>query len=560
MLEPTAAQLGVRDAEELGLLVLAAAGCGKTEALAMRAAGLLGREQVASPRKLLVATFTNRARDNIRERLRSHVRPGDLRDRVTVQNFHGLAARLYRAHANVVQVDPDRPLPERDWVTDQCKTRGLSYSLTDSVQKALRVAKQEPRDDAAVLAALADDPLALEIEKARQAQDLLTYDDLLRYAELILANEAVADLYRNHFAAVLVDEFQDLTPQQLRIMQGIGYGRTTYAGDLGQGIYGFTGAAPEQVKASIEAQVARSIVLAESHRSSPAVLAMVNTLARVTGGQQVTCARPASWPGDGVAARLSFATAAEEAQTVLATAGQILIEAPGQRVAIIARTKLRRRFADTAAAVATDLASYRWDDPIFDTETAPLLRRALGRVTVQGFEHAKDETAYLHEAAQVGAVQDPDTREFLVDALAWAADLLRDGHTPEAITARVTVGDGDTLLTRPGVHLLTGHVGKGQQFDWVFIIGLEEGCLPDFRAKSPPELAEEMRVLSVMISRGRHGVVLSTAQQVPDRNGRIWWRDPSQFLSPFDGLDECRDRSRLRQWLSSADWKAITNR
>ncbi|MDU3273348.1 MAG: UvrD-helicase domain-containing protein, partial [Cutibacterium sp.] len=40
----------------------------------------------------------------------------------------------------------------------------------------------------------------------------------------------VADLYREHFGALIVDEFQDLTPQQLRIVNRIGYRRTTYAG------------------------------------------------------------------------------------------------------------------------------------------------------------------------------------------------------------------------------------------------------------------------------------------------------------------------------------------
>ena len=41
------------------------------------------------------------------------------------------------------------------------------------------------------------------------------------------------------------------------------------------------------------------------------------------------------------------------------------------------------------------------------------------------------------------------------------------------------MGDDTTLITVPGVHLLTGHIGKGQQFDWVIVIGAEEGCIPN---------------------------------------------------------------------------------
>ncbi|MHA4893043.1 3'-5' exonuclease, partial [Enterococcus faecium] len=81
-----------------------------------------------------------------------------------------------------------------------------------------------------------------------------------------------------------------------------------------------------------------------------------------------------------------------------------------------------------------------------------------------------------------------------------------------------------------GVHLLTGHVGKGQQFDWVVIVGLEEGVIPDFRASSADEMAEEARVLSVMLSRARHGVIVGRAASVPTNNGRPMNRTPSSFL------------------------------
>jgi DNA helicase II / ATP-dependent DNA helicase PcrA len=556
-MKPTAGQLAVRDEPELGLLVLAPAGCGKTEALALRVAGLLDQGLVRAPRKVLVATFTNRARDNIRERLRKHVRSTDFRDRVTVQNFHGLAARIFLAHAGVIGLDPEMALPERDWVADQCRVRRLSFPETSRVTTALRQAKQVAQDDAAVLTALAGNPIALAIEQQRQQEQRMTYDDLLRYAELILAEDAVADLYRNHFACAVVDEFQDLTPQQLRVVHRIGYGRTTYAGDLTQGIFGFAGADPEAVMLSIEGEVKATLTLNESHRSSPAVLAMVNGLGRSIGGQTLVSADPAGWPGGGVAARVPFANTAGESQWILDVARYICGQAPGQRVAVIARTNNRRRFIDELAAETGDLDFYRWDDAVLDTETAPLLRQALRRVTTAAFHQAADPLAYLVETAQVENIQDPHTRGTLLEALGWAADLLNDGSTPEAVSARIRVGDGDTLLTKPGLHLLTAHVGKGQQFDWVFVIGLEDGCLPDFRATSADALAEEARVLSVMLSRARHGVVLTSAESVADLSGKIRMRSRSDFLSRFNDVTECGDAAGLSRWLESADWAAI---
>lgn len=66
---PTGEQQAVRERPELDLLVVAPAGCGKTEAMALRAAGLLERGQVSAPRQILVTTFSNRAKDNIDGRL-----------------------------------------------------------------------------------------------------------------------------------------------------------------------------------------------------------------------------------------------------------------------------------------------------------------------------------------------------------------------------------------------------------------------------------------------------------------------------------------------------------
>ena len=93
-MKPTDEQQQVRDSDELSMLIVAPAGCGKTEALALRVAGLLERGQVPPPQRVLVVTFTNRARDNIFRRLQSYVSPRAMREAVTVANFHSLSARI----------------------------------------------------------------------------------------------------------------------------------------------------------------------------------------------------------------------------------------------------------------------------------------------------------------------------------------------------------------------------------------------------------------------------------------------------------------------------------
>lgn len=560
MVTPTPSQVQIRDYHARDLLVVAPAGCGKTEALALRVQVLLQRGDILAPQKILVVTFSNRARDNIRERLRSHLGLSQLRDRVSVANFHGLSARVFKAHANVIGLSPDLTIPESDWVSDECRRKDFQFPLANRVKDALRVAKQEARKDDEVKAYLKAhrETDALEIERDRVSSARLTYDDLPRLAELILANDQVADLYRSHFGAVVVDEFQDLTPQQLRIVNRIGYKRTTYAGDLAQGIYGFAGAKPSQVRATISEECSATVNFAESHRSSPAVLSAVNSLSRLTSGTELTAADPGSWPHSGLFATAQFSTAEREADQIAHVASYIAERVPGHRIGIMARTKPRRRFVEEALKVKS-VEFLRWDDGVLDTDTAYIMRSLLSRFDLRGYQAADDKMKFLRDASGLESVTEATSRQSLVDALGWCYELLRDDTPPIDIRSRIRVGDEFTLVTMPGIHLLTGHTGKGQQFDWVMIVGAEDGTIPDFRAESRDEQAEEARVLSVMISRARHGVFVSYAQEVLAGTGRRMRRNPSPFLAHLASANP-RTGNDINEWLENADWAAISAR
>ena len=358
----------------------------------------------------------------------------------------------------------------------------------------------------------------------------------------------------------MVDEFQDLTLQQLRIVNRIALGKTTYAGDLAQGIYGFAGAKPAAVYAAITQECGNTIQLNESHRSSPNVLTAVNALTGLTGGTRLKAAAPDSWPSGGVATVLCYSTVHSEAASLVKLCRYILSRAPGQRIGVVGRTggSARRRFIDEALA-ASDLAWHRWEDGVFDTETARIMKTMLTRFDGTAFEAADDPLAYLREAVDFEGIQDPGTKETTASAVAWGADLLAEGLAPAQIRARIRVGDETTLLNIPGVHLLTGHIGKGQQFDWVLIVGVEDGCIPDFRnSGDDASLQEEARIFTVMISRARHGVVISRAEAVPAQNGKVYSKDPSRFLAALEGVVTGRDG--LLAWLRAADWDAVAAR
>jgi DNA helicase-2/ATP-dependent DNA helicase PcrA len=107
------------------------------------------------------------------------------------------------------------------------------------------------------------------------------------------------------------------------------------------------------------------------------------------------------------------------------------------------------------------------------------------------------------------APDDVETRDEVIDAI----EVLREG-SERGVPIRRTISEMpvDTRSTERsllGLNFLNAHVGKGQQFDWVIVVGMEEGFIPSFQASTAAERAEELRVLHVMCSRARSGLVVT---------------------------------------------------
>ena len=542
----------------MSLLVIAPAGCGKTEALVLRAAGLIARDQVNAPSRLLLATFSKKARDNIRDRALDHVSPTVLQNRMTIANFHGLAARIVRAHGNVIGLTPDVLLPESDWVDQQCRLRGLDKKRSDFIKATLRDLKLHPHDDEEILRKLEEvgDKVMSAIEAQRQQENRLTYEDLLRQAERILQNPRVAEIYSTHFGAVIVDEFQDLTLQQLRVILILGKGRTTFAGDLAQGIYGFAGASPVQVLQVIKASVLREVVFSTSHRSSPAVLGLVNTLTEVTGGQELTAAEPHKWPGGGLCGAVLSDSDDIEAKWVVDLCKFILEKSSSQRIGVISRTAPRRRTVDLAVA-SSGLPWFRWDDPLLEKDVARALRSGLQDFSQRKWTDAPDQRSYLRGLVGVEIFQDPDSAKSMLGAIDWLQDQLIQGTGIDEVQKRVRGEGRDSLLDAAGVHLLSGHAGKGQQFDWVCVIGAEEGSIPFVKAQTAESLDEEGRILAVMLSRARHGAMVFAARRVRMPWGDVVPQRPSRYLELLRRAPGLLYNDAVVSWLRAADWESV---
>lgn len=345
----------------------------------------------------------------------------------------------------------------------------------------------------------------------------------------------VAALYRQRFPAIMVDEVQDLTLGHLSLATQHGPASLVFAGDEAQGIYGFAGAQPREVLERIDELTPRRIPLEVSYRSAPCILDVVTALGRPLGAGPLAAAEPEKW-GD----RSSFdvvrhADSDTEAFWVVEQVQALLTQDHIATVAVMARGKPRRSAFDEAL-VAAAIDHETWDDPIHVVEIRDLLRDRADKVQPESADPVMD---LWHLC--VGRVQgagDFELRRQLQEACRQLREQtgLSTNSLLQAIADIRTASDPDTSVGA-GLHVLNGHIGKGQEFDAVVVIGLEEYFLPGYAAikrandhGDDSEMLEELAVLRVMASRARYQLVFSYADAVPDRQGRPRLRERSRFL------------------------------
>lgn len=537
---PTSTQKDILNSPPHSTLIIAPPGAGKTETLALRTKGLLDRADIAFPRRILAITFSNRARDNLTERIRSVVGRRRSQENVTVCNFHGLAARVYRSHCAVIGHDIDEmQIPTRSWLDEVLTNRRVFGRHRSSVKAALQNIKLQPLSDADVLHHLRGlpDASALEIEEFRQSIRKIDYADLLRYAHILLKTPAVAGLYKNHFGHILVDEWQDLTIQQTEIIDLISNNNVTWAGDPGQAIYSFAGANPADTEDHIRASTSHVFELNETHRCSPAVVKVLNAIGRELGLDNLITANPARWKDGGAAFAYTFRDRADEAAYLRWLAEQVVGDDPTASLAIISRVNFRREDIDQEFSRNYIGDATFWSSAITSSQTARILRRSLLLLQESPTTYAGPADLLALARAMVDE-SEVDCLEELRLCNTWLHEAMDTGLSLEDAVKRVQVSDSTDTTIPPGVHLLNAHVGKGQQFDHVVIAGLEEDILPSKNARGAAELLEELRVLRVMISRAKNTCTFTRTDTRIDYSGhRVvsrasrWWQRVSDSCS-----------------------------
>jgi DNA helicase-2/ATP-dependent DNA helicase PcrA len=287
------------------LLVIAGAGSGKTSTLAHRVAHLIVKG--ADPRRILLMTFSRRAASEMAkrvERIAGEVLGHDaaiITDALTwAGTFHGIGARLLRDYALEIGLDPAFTIHDREDSADLMNLArhelGLSKTEARFPTKGTCLAiysravnAQAPLNE--VLGSVFPwcSGWAEELKKlfaayveAKQAQNVLDYDDLLLYWAQMAGEPEIAGHLSERFDHVLVDEYQDTNRLQASILLALkpdGSGLTV-VGDDAQSIYSFRAAEVRNILDFPKqfAKPAEIILLERNYRSTQTILAAANAV------------------------------------------------------------------------------------------------------------------------------------------------------------------------------------------------------------------------------------------------------------------------------------------
>jgi DNA helicase-2/ATP-dependent DNA helicase PcrA len=536
--------------------VLAGAGTGKTRTITHRIAHLVQRGHVSAG-QVLAVTFTARAAGEMRTRLRALGVHG-----AQARTFHAAALRQLRYFWPRVVGGEQWQLMDRNklrLVAQAANRVGLSTE-SDSLRdlageiewaKASLVAPDDypnaagrtSRDTPAPAEQVAQVYRTYE-ELKNQAQ-LLDFDDLLLHTAAALEEHGeVAEEFRDRYRCFVVDEYQDVTPLQQRVLDAWLGQRDdlTVVGDANQTIYSFAGASPRPLldfpRRFPEAVVVR---LERDYRSTPQVVGLANEVIkwardRPSGSRlRLIGQRP-----DGPKPTFTeFDDETLEAAAVARRVTALLDEGvSASEVAILYRVNAQSEVFEQALAEVGVPYQVRGGERFF--QRAEVRQAMVALRSAAAHEPTGELPKVVREVlAGIGLTDEPpaggtarEKWESLLALVELAEELVTavDSADLRKFVAELELrAEAQHPPTVEGVTLASLHAAKGLEWDAVFLVGLVEGTLPIQHADGDDAaIEEERRLLYVGVTRAREHLWMSWA--LARAAGGRRYRRRSRFL------------------------------
>ncbi|KMO95914.1 ATP-dependent DNA helicase [Streptomyces roseus] len=543
--------------------VLAGAGTGKTRAITHRIAYGVRSGQLM-PASVLAVTFTNRAAGEMRGRLRSLGAGG-----VQARTFHSAALRQLqyfwpRAIGGEVPRLLERKIQFVAEAGARCRIRldrGELRDVTGEIEwakvtqtvpfdypaAALKAGREAPRDMAEIA------QIYGTYEQLKRDRGMIDFEDVLLLTVGILQDRHdIAEQIRAQYQHFVVDEYQDVSPLQQRLLD-LWLGERDslcVVGDASQTIYSFTGATPDHLLNFRTRHPQATVVkLVRDYRSTPQVVHLANGLLAQAKGRaaehrlELVSQRE---PGpDPVYAEYPDEPAEAEG-VALRIRDLIAAGVPAGEIAVLYRINAQSEIYEQALADAGVPYQLRGAERFFERgEVQKAILALRGAARSGGNDPLLDDVVELGSQVRAvlsstgwtteppagsGAVR--DQWESVAALVRLAEDFARG--RPGATLADLTVELDERRAaqhapTVQGVTLASLHAAKGLEWDAVFLAGLTDGMLPITYAKTDEQVEEERRLLYVGVTRARLHLTLSWALS-RSPGGRAS-RRPSRFLN-----------------------------
>ncbi|TDD69108.1 ATP-dependent DNA helicase UvrD2 [Jiangella aurantiaca] len=538
--------------------VIAGAGTGKTRAITHRIAHGV-HTGAFDPRRTLAVTFTTRAAGEMRGRLRALGAEG-----VQARTFHSAALRQARyfwpqitgsdlpeisqsklpivgSAASRCRVPTDRTVL-RD-LASEIEWAKVSNVLPEAYVTAAEAAHREvggvdPDSVARVYAAYED------LKTDRNVLDM--EDILLAAVGLLSGHPGVAEAVRSQYHHFVVDEYQDVSPVQQKLLD-LWMGERTdvcVVGDPAQTIYSFAGAQPDYLVRFPQRFPGAIVVrLFRDYRSTPEVVGVANGVLRAARDSHQGVVLEAQRPPGPKPVFVEHADELAEAAWVADQIAKLVANGTPQReIAVLFRVNAQSEAYEQALADAGVAYIVRGAERFFDrgeVRQAAMLLRAAVR-TADGAPDAPDAAAATSAVLSAAGWTPTPPAGGGAARERWESLAALVSLAEEVVAAKPGAGLADVVdelearataqhaPVADGVTLASLHSAKGLEWDAVFVVGCHEGTLPLSYAETPAQIEEERRLLYVGITRAREhlSVSWSLARQPGGRGNRR----PSRFL------------------------------
>ncbi len=258
-------QRAIVESQSKRILVRAAAGSGKTHVLISRIIKLVGSDQ-AKPDEVLALTYTNKAMNVMRDRI-SH----DLRDKAynlinNVLTYHKLATRIIRQddkdqgtetellneknpekQQELFELARNKAMIKKENLSDEDATTLVSYAQNGLVNEEELRAYTETDDHLTITQRFGI--FYLEYARLLRESNLIDFGEAIIKAVTILRDKSQSKRWCNRFKWIFCDEYQDTSPAQAALLQLLGQQANLFVvGDNNQSIYSWQGSDPENLR------------------------------------------------------------------------------------------------------------------------------------------------------------------------------------------------------------------------------------------------------------------------------------------------------------------------